>query len=47
VKLSWMPSSAEAVDFFDKPVGTEVTVGQGQVTMTLKPWQILTLRLKR
>ena len=45
--FDWAPSSAQAVDLLDRPVDTPVQAHGKQVTLTARPWQIVTLKLGR
>jgi hypothetical protein len=47
LKLAWTPKSVQAVDFLHRPMELAASIQPRQVRMTVKPWQILTLRLKR
>lgn len=43
--LAWAPSSAQAVDLLGRPMELPVRVAGREVQITLRPWQIVTLRL--
>jgi hypothetical protein len=45
--LDWAPAAAEVVDFLEQPVAGQVQVSGKQVTVGVRPWQIVTLRLSR
>jgi alpha-mannosidase len=45
--FDWLPSSAQAVDLLGQPVGVPVRIEKRQVSVTLRPWQIVTLRVSR
>jgi len=43
--LDWAPTSAQAVDLLGQPMEVPVRASGRQVQLTLRPWQIVTLRL--
>jgi len=43
--LDWSPTSAQAVDLLGRPMEVPVRALGQQVQLTLRPWQIVTLRL--
>ncbi|MHB1296080.1 MAG: glycoside hydrolase family 38 N-terminal domain-containing protein [Anaerolineae bacterium] len=47
VTLDWQPAAAQVVDLLGKPLDTPAHVAGSQVRVTLRPWQIATLKLTR
>jgi hypothetical protein len=45
--LDWPPAGAQAVDFLGQAVDTAVAVDGKVVSLTAKPWQIVTLKIAR
>ena len=47
VRLPFHPASVEACDFLTRPVEADVSSADRTLTLDLRPWQIMTLRLAR
>jgi hypothetical protein len=45
--LPWSPASARTVDFLNQPVDTEISIVGSEVRLSLRPWQIATVRIAR
>ncbi len=45
--FDWVPSSAQIIDFLEQPVSGQAQVTGNRVTVGVKPWQIVTLKLGR